>query len=98
MSDENGKINNYLIVYDRASGRQVSLAEFGADSDSAIARYRELERDNVRNRHMDIVLVGADSIDSIRITHASYFTEGVATLQQIEEYLSSFAAEHGVAE
>ena len=74
-------INNYLIVYDRATGQQLSLEEFGGDSVTAVRRYQELEKENLANPRMDIVLVGSDSLDTVRVTHASYFQEGIATME-----------------
>lgn len=87
-------INNCLIVYDRATGQQLSLEEFGGDSVAAVRRYQELEKENLANPRMDIVLVGSDSLDTVRVTHASYFQEGVATMEQIEAYLKDLAEEY----
>lgn len=96
MSKSAGGMNNYLIVYDRASGRQISLEEFGDNSDAAISRYQDLEQANAGNPRMDVVLIGSDSLETVRVTHASYFAEGVTTLEDLEEYLRDFAHQFGV--
>ncbi|MFK5173588.1 hypothetical protein ACI3QN_13825, partial [Propionibacterium freudenreichii] len=55
------------------------------------------EAENADNPRMDIELVGAESLDAIRITHASYYTEGVSTAKEVESYLEKIMLEHGVA-
>lgn len=84
------QINHFLLVYDRQEGVQREIIEFGTDIAAALKRYQELEHAHAENPRIDIVLVGSDSIETIRITHANYFEEGVTTMQQIEEYLEGF--------
>lgn len=83
-------INHFLLVYDRAIGHLLEVAEFGTDCTAAIKRYQELERQHAANNRMDIVLVGSDSLETIKVTHANYFAEGVTTIRQAEAYLRSF--------
>ncbi len=66
---------NYLIVYDREKATQISLREFEDDVE-AVKAYDAAEMQHLERPHIDIVLVGADSIDTIKVTHASYFVEG----------------------
>ncbi|SDB92298.1 hypothetical protein GA0111570_1094 [Raineyella antarctica] len=84
-------IKHFLLVYDRAEGHQVAVEEFGTDSAAAVRRYQELEREHASNPRMDIVLVGSDSLDTVRVTHANYFVEGAATVEALESYLRSFS-------
>ena len=74
-----------LLVYDLVAGRLVSQEEF-SDGTKALARYVEMERNHLRDPKVEIVLVGADSLDTIRQTHASYFSEKM-TLEETAKSL-----------
>ena len=66
------EIQHFLIVYDIPSGK-AQVRDFGTDYDAAQAAYAEIEGE-MRGRHdLDIVLVGADSLETVRRTHSSYF-------------------------
>lgn len=65
-------IKHFLVVYDLAAGR-ATVREFGTDYDGALAAYAEAEEDLANRDAYDIVLIGADSLDTIKRTHSSYF-------------------------
>lgn len=67
------KIQHFILVFDRRAGHMVDQLAFGEDSRSAIAKYEALEQCYRHDAHMDIVLVGSDSIDTVKVTHANYF-------------------------
>lgn len=71
---ETGDLVYFLIVYDTATEDIVALREFGRASD-AEAAYFAAERE-YRDDQLQVVLFGADSIDSVRATHPHYFGEG----------------------
>ena len=71
MSDT-GKIVYFLIRFDRDAGKQVDLREF-ADSNEAVAAYTSEEEKYVDDPHMDIVLLGSSSIETVQKTHGNYF-------------------------
>lgn len=71
------KIQHFILVFDRHEGRLVRQAEFGTRAQEALAEYEALEELYRDSPHMDIVLVGSDSIETVRVTHANYF-EGTA--------------------
>lgn len=71
MSD--AKIQHFILVFDRHAGRLLSKLEFGAEAKAAVKRYEALEEQYRESPHMDIVLVGSDSIETVQITHANYF-------------------------
>ena len=63
---------HFLLVYDRR--RQVlDSQEAFDDADRANAAYQELEQRYRSSPDMEIVLVGADSIETIYRTHGHYF-------------------------
>jgi vacuolar-type H+-ATPase subunit F/Vma7 len=65
---------HFLLVYDLTQQMLVKQEEF-ADGDEAAAAYAALEREYSGRKDLEIVLVGADSIETIRQTHAHYFDE-----------------------
>ena len=66
---------HFLLIYNIELGRLVETEEF-TDARVAGARYAELERRYAGQRAFEIVLVGADSIDTIKRTHGQYFADG----------------------
>jgi hypothetical protein len=67
-------VRTFLIVYDRGAGRIEELAEFGEDAgDDARRRRVELERKHRTDPNIEVVVLGAESLESLRVTHARYF-------------------------
>ena len=66
------EIQHFLVVYNLSEGR-AHVREFGTDYDGALAAYAEAEKDFENRDTYDIVLLGADSMDTIKRTHSSYF-------------------------
>jgi hypothetical protein len=66
-------LHHFLLVFDHSKGRLTSSEDFGTDSDSAVAAYAEKEIEFKDHDSIEIVLIGSDSLDTIRITHANYF-------------------------
>jgi hypothetical protein len=66
-------ITHFLIVYDVESGVPV-VEEFGNDDEAAARAYEEREREHRFDPGVEVVLLGADSLDTIKQTHSSYFT------------------------
>lgn len=71
-------LHHYLLIFDHAKGELISNEDFGADSDRAVATYAEREIELKGQDSIEIVLIGSDSLDTIRITHANYFDGSVA--------------------
>ena len=71
-------INHFLLVFDHEQGKLVELKEFGQDSDAAVAAYAEKERELASRKFVEIVLIGSDSLATVRLTHANYFDGSVA--------------------
>jgi hypothetical protein len=71
-------LHHFLIVYNVRENRRVSLDDFGSDTRGATAAYADVEeeyRGRSDQEDFEIVLVGADSLDTIRVTHSRYFDE-----------------------
>ncbi len=67
------KIQHFILVFDRHAGHLVDQLDFGGEAKAAVSKYEALEEQYRDCPHMDIVLVGSDSIDTVKITHANYF-------------------------
>lgn len=67
------KTRHFILVFDRRAGRLLQQLDFGTHASRAVAAYEELEREHHHNESMDILLVGSDSIETVKITHANYF-------------------------
>lgn len=65
-------INHFLVVYNLAEGK-AKVESFGTDYDAALEAYAKAEEDFSNRDTYDIVLLGADSIETIKRTHSSYF-------------------------
>lgn len=66
-------IQHFILVFDRKAGRLVDQLNYGAEAKNAVKKYEALEEEYRHEPHMDIVLVGSDSIETVKITHANYF-------------------------
>lgn len=88
------RMKHFLIVFDRASGHQLSVQEF-TDSERALEAYEAAEVDKGNDRMIDVVLVGSDSLDTVKVTHSSYFRQGL-TAENLEDYLSEFSRKNGL--
>jgi hypothetical protein len=66
-------IKHFLIVYDIETGIPV-VEEFGNDDEAATRAYEDREREHRFDPKVEVVLLGADSLDTIKHTHSSYFT------------------------
>jgi hypothetical protein len=69
-------LEHFLIVYSLKDAKLVHLEAFEDDVDRATAAYSEMEReyrDRDDHQNFEIVLVGADSLDTLHVTHSRYF-------------------------
>jgi len=65
-------IIHFLLTYDRAKQVLVSVVEFDRRQE-AVAELERLEREHAGDEQTEIVLLGADSLETIKLTHANYF-------------------------
>lgn len=75
-------IQHFLVIYDVRAAK-VSVKPYGTDYDAAIKAYADAE-DAARDRgDLDIVLLSADSLETIKRTHSSYFDVGGKTFESL---------------
>jgi hypothetical protein len=65
-------IRHFLIVYDIPTAK-AQVRDFGTNYEAAMAAYSEIEGEMRDRDDLDIVLVGADSLETVKRTHSSYF-------------------------
>lgn len=69
----------FILIYDVPS-REVEIHEFERDYVAATAAYTAFELEHRDDRGTEVVLVGADSIETIHKTHSHYFAEHIDEL------------------
>lgn len=68
-------LHQYLLIYNVATQRLIEALDFGSDMTKAVAAYAEYENRYRGNRDIEVVLIGSDSIETIKKTHGHYFGE-----------------------
>lgn len=76
------EIKHFLISYDLATGK-TEVESFDTDYDAAQGAYAEAEQANADDEKLDIVLLSADSLETIKQTHSSYFNDGSQRLEEL---------------
>lgn len=66
---------HFLLIYDLRARRLVNIQTFD-DASEAMVAYGQAERDHLDDRDTEIVLVGSDSLDTVKLTHGYYFSDG----------------------
>ena len=63
----------FLLVFNRASGELVSIKQYD-NQDLATSELSLEERKNAENENIEVVLIGSDSIATLKRTHGHYFS------------------------
>jgi hypothetical protein len=77
------RLRHYLLVFDHIRGQLIDEREFD-NAPAALAAYSAAERKYDSESRIEVVLIGSDSRDTVRRTHANYFDGSVA----LERYLT----------
>ncbi|MFT4042181.1 MAG: hypothetical protein QM673_03365 [Gordonia sp. (in: high G+C Gram-positive bacteria)] len=73
------QVNHFLLVFDHARAQLLDVQDFGSDERLAVQAYAEKEREHLQSGDsIEIVLIGSDSLDTVRVTHANYFDGTIA--------------------
>jgi hypothetical protein len=85
-----GPTNYFLLIYN-LSTRDLDIEEFGADDVGAASAYTECEQRFQDFDDVEVVLVGADSLETVKLTHSHYFVQTTGDLfeELARELLSS---------
>ena len=76
------KLLHFLLVFDHKAGELIEQTQF-EDGEQAVAAYSAKEAEYQGQDLVEIVLIGSDSIETVKLTHANYFDGSVA----ISKYL-----------
>jgi hypothetical protein len=66
-------IQHFLLVFDHEVGQLIEEVDFGSDGERAVQAYSAKEKEFGGRSAIEIVLIGSDSIETVRLTHANYF-------------------------
>jgi hypothetical protein len=66
-------LRHYLLLYDTKHQKLLDALDFGTDAEAAAQAYADKERACRDRDDIEIVLLGADSLDTLRGTHPHYF-------------------------
>ncbi|MHB8469480.1 MAG: hypothetical protein ACYDCH_06980 [Gaiellaceae bacterium] len=64
---------HFLLMYDLDRQELVGEPREFVNPDEATAAYAELEQKHRRDSNLEIVLIGSDSLETIKSTHGNYF-------------------------
>lgn len=67
-----GPTSHFLLV-DHLDDHRLDVGHFGQDADTAAAAYSAREHEHRDDPRTEVVLVGADSLETVRKTHSHYF-------------------------
>ena len=67
-----GPTSYFILIYNLGN-REVLIEEWGGDDVGAAAAYTEREREMRERDDVEVVMVGADSLDTVKQTHSHYF-------------------------
>ncbi len=70
-------VRHFLLVFDRDAGRLIETIDFGTDSRRAVEAYTAKERQFEGQPRIEVVLIGSDSLETIKVTHANYFDDSI---------------------
>jgi putative GTP pyrophosphokinase len=66
----------FLVSFDRQT-QETDVIDLGSQPDLAMREYRDRERELLASgRNLEVVLLGAESEETLRRTHSSYFRQG----------------------
>ena len=78
MSRRVEPIQHFLLVFDHDAGHLIESVEFGSDGERAVNAYAEKEQQYQDRPRIEIVLIGSDSLETVKLTHANYFDGSVS--------------------
>jgi len=76
------EIKHFLVSYNLATGK-TEVKSFGTDYEAAQVAYAEAEQANAEDEKLDVVLLSADSLATIKQTHSSYFSGASRRLEEL---------------
>ncbi len=78
---------HFLLVFNRATGELVSIDQF-KEQDQATSALSSVERSHEDEDQIEVVLISADSVDTLKKTHGHYFT-GMDSIPDYDKLLNA---------
>jgi len=78
---------HFLLVFNRKDQR-LDFQQPYSDPAEALRAYEEMEERHRDDPNMEIVLVGADSIETVMLTHGNYFQSEPGSAPSASPYLT----------
>lgn len=78
------EIQHFLLVFDHKADTLIAEDKFGTNSRAALVAYAECEKRYRNDDMIEIVLIGSDSIDTVKITHANYYEGSVGLSKYLQ--------------
>lgn len=82
-------LEHFLLVFDHDAAHLLEEVSFGNDGEKALSAYAEKELEYRDWKNIEIVLIGSDSLDTVKLTHANYFDGSVAVSKYLIGILNS---------
>lgn len=79
---------HFLLIHHRG-GNSTEVRPFGKDEQAAMDAYEAAELAHMDDEDYNVLLVGAESEEAMRVTHASYFRLGTDCLDIAEVRLGA---------
>ena len=73
MADPQERLVHYLVVFDHEAQRAAEEVREFDDPGQAAAAYEAAERRFVDRADIEVVLIGSDSLETVKLTHPNYF-------------------------
>lgn len=67
---------NLFLLIARHDSAPTRVQELGSDVAEALRVYEKCERDNAGDPDVEVVLLGSESLETLKRTHSSYFGAG----------------------
>lgn len=77
---------DFLITFDHDTRKQIGFEEF-RDTAKALKAYSEREEQYRDNPRVEVVLLGAHSVEAIKVTHSNYFEDTANALETMRTKL-----------
>jgi hypothetical protein len=75
------EIRQFLLIMDVREGL-TEVRDLGTDYPAAVAAYEAAEAEHRGDSNYDIVLVGSDSLETVKLTHGTYFASSEHDLRE----------------
>ena len=85
VAPRRSKTIHFLIAYNHDAREQIRMDEF-TNGARAVEAYFDMEREFEDRPRIEVVLLGADSEEAIRVTHPNYFDD--RPLEELLELVS----------